>query len=97
MSSAWILVRFTCTDRVGSLPCSKSSAAITWAQRKDRILLTVDVPEIDASTMKVDIQEKKLTITAKSPSKEVNVELNLHGAVTAEVRFISWQAFFHAL
>ena len=49
-------------------------------------MLTIDVPEIDASTLKVDIQEQKITITAKSPSKDVNVELNTHGKVKAEVR-----------
>jgi hypothetical protein len=47
-------------------------------------MLTIDVPEIDASTLKVDIQEQKITITAKSPSKDVNVELNTHGKVKAE-------------
>lgn len=76
------------------LPCrSKSTAPINWAQRKDRILLTVDVPEIDAASLKVDIQEQKITITAKSPSKEITTELNLWGKVTAEVRFSS-NSFF---
>lgn len=52
-------------------------------------MITVDVPEIDAASLKVDIQEQKITITAKSPSKEINTELNLWGKVTAEVRFSS--------
>jgi len=50
------------------------------------LYLTLDVPEIDASSLKVDIQEQKITIDAKSPAKNVHVELNLHGKVKAEVR-----------
>lgn len=57
-------------------------------------MLSIDVPEIDASSLKVDIQEQKITITAKSPSRDVNIELNLHGKVTAEVRFFIFLRFF---
>jgi hypothetical protein len=86
MSSGKICIRSTLTDPFLLLSCSNSTVAIKWAQRKDRIILIVDVPDIDASSLQVEILEQKIIITAKSLSKDVNVELNLYGKVKAEVR-----------
>lgn len=61
---------------------SKSNSPLVWAQRKDKIWVTIDVPEIDKSSLKVEITENKLVVHAKAPSKDVEIDVNLYGKVT---------------
>eukprot|EP00744_Colponema_vietnamica_P003165 GILI01004886.1.p1 GENE.GILI01004886.1~~GILI01004886.1.p1 ORF type:complete len:168 (+),score=57.78 GILI01004886.1:76-579(+) len=56
---------------------------VLWAQRRDRLFLTVNVP--DAQDPQVSLSpEGKLTFHAKSGSKEYDLTLNLMGEIVVE-------------
>eukprot|EP00924_Labyrinthula_sp_SR-Ha-C_P013936 maker-scaffold_5-snap-gene-18.53-mRNA-1 protein AED:0.33 eAED:0.33 QI:89/1/1/1/0.66/0.5/4/100/189 len=49
---------------------------VKWAQRKNSLFLTIDVPDIDKETAKIELTEKKLNFEGKSGEKEYKVEID---------------------
>mmetsp|Transcript_9154 Transcript_9154/g.14865 ORF Transcript_9154/g.14865 Transcript_9154/m.14865 type:complete len:212 (+) Transcript_9154:46-681(+) len=53
----------------------KLVAPVKWAQRKEELYITIDLPDVEKDTCKIDLSEDKLKFTGKSQDKEYELEL----------------------
>mmetsp|Transcript_6247 Transcript_6247/g.7855 ORF Transcript_6247/g.7855 Transcript_6247/m.7855 type:complete len:336 (+) Transcript_6247:218-1225(+) len=51
------------------------TAPVKWAQRKGSIFLTIDLPDVDEKTAKIELEDKKLTFKGTSEDKDYHVEI----------------------
>ncbi|XP_049848269.1 uncharacterized protein LOC126313367 [Schistocerca gregaria] len=63
---------------------SKSTVPILWSQRKDRILLTIDVPEVQSDTLKYEVTEKHFHAEGSTPDRSFVIDLDFYGPVKSE-------------
>ena len=70
---------------------AKSTAGVTWAQRKDTLFVTINVADVDKSTAKIELEGSKLVFTGTSNGKEYTADLELFGEVRcAPLYAVSW-------
>ena len=58
---------------------------ITWAQRKDRVFLTIQLRDI--KNEKIELKEKSFNFSGESDKKLFSCNLNLFSEVSTEVLF----------
>jgi hypothetical protein len=60
---------------------SSNTTPIAWAQRKDSVYITLNLPDVDAASAKIDLQANKLIFSGKSHGKEYSSELEFFAEV----------------
>lgn len=55
---------------------------VLWAQRKDRVLVSIQLEDVDEE--KISVDTAKLTFSAKSHGKTYNVDLEFNGQIIPE-------------
>jgi len=61
-----------------------SNAPVMWAQRKDSVYVTINVPDVDAKAATVKLTADKLVFSGKSNGKDYSVDLEFFADVDPE-------------
>ena len=57
-----------------------------WAQRKDRVFVTIEVPNCDKKASTVNIEGQSLKFKGKTDTQEWELDIELYGELNTEVR-----------
>ena len=57
-----------------------------WAQRKDRVFVTIEVPNCDKKASTVNIEGQSLKFKGKTDTQEYELDIELYGELNTEVR-----------
>lgn len=51
------------------------TAPVKWAQRKESLFVTIDLPDVEPETAKIDLTDKKLVFSGRSEGNDYTLEL----------------------
>ena len=60
---------------------AQNTPPITWAQRKDSVFITINLPDVDAAASTIDLQANKLIFKGKANGKEYAADLEFFAEV----------------
>jgi cytosolic prostaglandin-E synthase len=58
-----------------------STAPVSWAQRKDSLFITINLPDVSPAAAKIELTETKLTFAGKSGDRDFTADLEFFAAV----------------